>query len=149
METRCFVNGPAIGSARSSDTKAPFGVRNSVTTGRGQPRAVQILQRASPYHIVHTYRSCAVPLTRTNSALVAVRFGIRTADSHSTPSHTITSSAVLQSPHRICSRADKKRRSEYSTSGNRMRSQISYLRAVASRMMARSRVWCGSTKTPV
>ena len=87
--------------------------------------------------------------SRASSALLAVRSGIHTADTRFTPSHTITSSAVLRSPHRICSRADKKRRSEYSTLGNRMRSQISYPRAVASRTMAQSRAWCGSTRIPV
>jgi WD40 repeat protein len=87
--------------------------------------------------------------SRASCALVAVRFGIRTADSRFTPSHTITSSAVLQSPHRICSQADKKRRSEYSTLGNRMQSQISYLRAVVCRTTAQSRAWCGSTRIPV
>lgn len=57
MGTRCCANGPAIGSARSSDTKARFGVRNSVTMARAQRPAVQTLQRAYPYHIVHTLTS--------------------------------------------------------------------------------------------
>lgn len=87
--------------------------------------------------------------SHTHPTLVAVRFGIRTADRRFTPSHTITSSAVLQSPHRICSQEDKKRRSEYSTLINLMRSQISYLRAVASHTMAQSRAWCGTTRISV
>ena len=55
MGTQCCANGPAIGSARSSDTKARSGARNSVTMGRVQRPAVQTSQRASPYHVVPTY----------------------------------------------------------------------------------------------
>jgi hypothetical protein len=96
---------------------------------------------------IHTVR--VQSHSRASSALVAVRFGIRTADSRFTPSHTITSSAVLRYPHHIYSQGDKKRRSEYSTLGDRMRSQISYLKAVACHTMAQSRAWCGSTRIPV
>jgi WD40 repeat protein len=86
-----------------------------------------------------------------SSPFVAVKFGIRTADRRFTPSRTITSSAVLRSPHRprprVCSLGDKKRRFGYSTLGNRMRSQTSYPRAVVNRhTMARSRACCGLTR---
>ena len=99
-------------------------------------------------------RSYFVPShSRASSALDAVRFGIRTADSRCILSHTITSSAVLRSPHRpqprVCSLEDKKRRSEYSTLGNLMRNQISYQKAVANRTMAQSRASCGSTRISV
>jgi WD40 repeat protein len=86
------------------------------------------------------------PHSPPNSLFVAVRFGIHTADRRFTPSHTITSSVVLRSPQPICSQVDKRKRSEYSTLGNRMRSQISYPRAVACHTMAQSRAWCGLTR---
>jgi len=47
METRCCANGPAIGSARSSDTRVRFGAQSSVAMGRVRHRAVRTLQRAS------------------------------------------------------------------------------------------------------
>lgn len=76
------------------------------------------------------------------------RSGIRTADIRSTPSRITTSSEVsrsLRRPH-ICLPGGKKKKSEYSTSGNRMRSQMSYPRAMRNRMMARSRALYGLTR---
>lgn len=91
--------------------------------------------------------------SRASSAFIAVRFGIRTADSLFTPFRTITSSEVLRSPHRprprVCSLGDKKRRFEYSTLGNRMRSQISYQRAGVNRTMVQSRAFYGLTRISV
>ncbi len=64
MGTRCYANGPAIGSARLSDTRAPFGVRNSVAMHLALRQAAQTLRRASLYHTVHPFIFCPVPLTR-------------------------------------------------------------------------------------
>ncbi len=109
METQCYANGPAIGSAPLSDTRARFGAPNSVEMARALCREVQISQRAFDMHA--SRRVCSVALTG-----FTVRFGILTAGSHSTRSRIITSFAVSRSPHRpcICSPGDKKRRSEYS-----------------------------------
>jgi hypothetical protein len=63
METRCCANGPAIGSAPLSVTRARFGAQSSVGMRRALRQAVPTLQRTSPYHIVHTYRSVRFPLT--------------------------------------------------------------------------------------
>ena len=46
MGTQCCANGPAIGSAPLSDTRARFGTPNSVPMGRARRRAVRISQRA-------------------------------------------------------------------------------------------------------
>ena len=78
----------------------------------------------------------------------AVRSGTRTVETRSTRSLTITSSAASRSPlrRRFCSPAGKKRRSGYLTLGDRMPTQISWV--VVYHTMARSRVSCGTTRTP-
>lgn len=82
----------------------------------------------SPSYRAYVSRVCG-SRSRTSFAFVPVRFGIHTADSRFTPSHTTTSSEALRSPHRsrprVSSLADKKRRSGYSTLGNRMQNQMS------------------------
>jgi WD40 repeat protein len=77
-----------------------------------------------------------------------VRSGIRIADIRFTRSRTTTSSEVSRSPHQpqICLPGDKKKRSEYSTSENQMRSQISYPTAMGSRTTAQSRALYGLTR---
>ena len=134
METQCSANGPAIGSAPLSDTRARFGAPNSVEMAHALRREVRISQRAFDMHA--SRRVCAVALTD-----FTVRFGILTAGSHSTRSRIITSSAVSRSPHRpcICLPGDKKRRSEYSIQGDQMRCQISYPMAMGNRTTAQSR----------
>ena len=84
---------------------------------------------------------CATSLTR----IFTVRSGTRTAETRSTRSLTITSSAASRSPLllRCCLPAGKKRRSGYLTLRDRMPSPISWV--VIYRTMARSRVSCGST----
>ena len=86
--------------------------------------------------------------SRASPAQCAVRSGTRTAETRSIRSLTITSSAALRSPlrRRICSPAVKKRRSGYLTSGDQMPTPIFWV--VVCRTMARSRVLCGSTRTP-
>jgi hypothetical protein len=80
---------------------------------------------------------------------LVARSGIRTADIRSTPSHITTSFEVSRSPRQphICLPEDKKKKSEYSTSGNQMRSQMSYPRAMGNRTMAQLRALYGLTRT--
>jgi WD40 repeat protein len=109
MGTQCCANGPAIGLARSSDTKARFGVRNSVSKGRAQRPAVQTLQRASSYHIVHTYRSCAVPLTRKLCACCSKIWDTYSGQPlHSFPHNHIVRSVAISPSHLLTGGQEKK-----------------------------------------
>jgi hypothetical protein len=109
MGTRCYANGPAIGSAHSSDIKARFGVRNSVTKGRAQRPAVLTLQRASPYHIVHTYRSCTVPLTRKLCACYSKIWDTYSGQPlHSFPHNHIVRSVAISPSHLLTGGQEKK-----------------------------------------
>jgi hypothetical protein len=109
MGTRCCANGPAIGSARSSDTKARSGVRNSVKKGHAQRPAVQTLQRASHYHIVHAYRSCAVPLMCRLRACCSKVWDTYSGQSlHSFPHNHIVRSVAISPSHLLTGGQEKK-----------------------------------------
>jgi len=96
MGTRCSANGPAIGSARLSDTRARFGVQSSVAMRRAQRQAAPISQRASLYHIVHTYRSYAVPLTHKLCAYCSKIWDTYSGQSlHSFPHNHIVRSVAI------------------------------------------------------
>ena len=103
------MNGPAIGSARSSDTKARYGVRNSVKKRRVQRPAVQTLQRTSPYHIVHAYRSCAVLLTRKLGAYCSKIWDTYSGQPlHSFPHNHIVRSVAISPSHLLTGGQEKK-----------------------------------------
>ena len=108
MGTPCCANGPAIGSVHSSDTKARFGVRNSVTKGLAQRPAAQTLQRASPY-TVHMYRSCAIPLTRKLCAYCSKIWDTYSGQPlHSFPHNHIVRSVAISSSHLLTGGQEKK-----------------------------------------